>query len=313
MKKQLCLIWLLLAGLGMVSAQQIVFCPQWTAQSQFAGYYAAMEQGYYQEAGLDVRIEHPTKSYSCLERLEDGLCQVITGELLQGMVSTQQGLELVNILQTSQHSTLMLLCHQDSIDSMDKLRGKRIGTWKVGFSEIAYMLDQENDLQVEWIKFITAINLYISGAVDGIMAKSYNEVIALNMSGASVGTAISFADIGYDFPEDGLYVTADFYQQYPEACQAFAKASRKGWEWVRQNRDAAIDIVMKYAKADKVATNQHHQRWMLEEILRVQEDQEGQQPSYTLKKADFQRLEALLLKYGYLSESLDYERFIGEK
>lgn len=312
MKKFLCLIGLL-AGLNTLSAQQIVFCPQWTAQSQFAGYYAAVEQGYYQEAGLDVCIEHPTKSYSCLERLQDGLCQAITGELLQAMIAKEQGIKLVNILQTSQHSTLMLLCHQDSIDSVDKLRGKRIGTWKVGFSEIAHMLDQEHQLQVEWIKFITAINLYISGAVDGIMAKSYNEVIALNMSGASVGTAISFAEIGYDFPEDGLYVTADFYRKHPQACQAFAQASRKGWEWVRENREAAIDMVMKYAKADKVATNQHHQRWMLEEILRVQEDLEGGKPSYVLKKSDFEELEALLIKHAYLKEAADYEAFIGKK
>ena len=39
-------------------AQQIVFTPQWLPQSQFAGYYVAQELGYYEDAGLDVVIEH---------------------------------------------------------------------------------------------------------------------------------------------------------------------------------------------------------------------------------------------------------------
>ncbi len=44
----------------------IVFTPQWTAQAQFAGYYAALELGFYKEEGLDVVIEHPNASRSAI-------------------------------------------------------------------------------------------------------------------------------------------------------------------------------------------------------------------------------------------------------
>ena len=72
-------------------AQQITFTPQWTPQSQFAGYYAALENGYYAEAGLDVTIKHPTASYSSMNMLKDGRADVITAELIRARWPTLQG------------------------------------------------------------------------------------------------------------------------------------------------------------------------------------------------------------------------------
>ena len=50
-------------------AQRIVFTPQWTPQSQFAGYYVAQEKGFYRDAGVEVDFQHPSASYSALNRL----------------------------------------------------------------------------------------------------------------------------------------------------------------------------------------------------------------------------------------------------
>ena len=62
MKKYLIMLCLSVISFIQGNAQQITFTPQWTPQSQFAGYYAALENGYYAEAGLDVSIKHPTTS-----------------------------------------------------------------------------------------------------------------------------------------------------------------------------------------------------------------------------------------------------------
>ena len=52
-----------------LQAQRIVFTPQWTPQSQFAGYYVAQEMGFYQEAGVEVDFQHLSASYSAVNRL----------------------------------------------------------------------------------------------------------------------------------------------------------------------------------------------------------------------------------------------------
>ena len=292
-------------------AQKITFTPQWTPQSQFAGYYAALENGYYSEAGLDVSIVHPTNSYSSFNMLKDGASDIITCELIQAMATTDKDMRLVNLLQTTQHSTLVVISHLKNIHKFSDLAGHKVGTWKVGFSEIPHMIDKEEHLGIEWVKFINPLNLYISGAIDATLGKSYNEQILFSMSGVIPQSILRFSEQGFDYPEDGVYVSEAFFKKNPQACRKFADASRKGWEWVRNNRDEALEMVMKYVKKANVPTNIYNQKWMLETILEVQEDVKGGKPSYTLNADTFKKLNETLLKYGYISEPVEYNRFTG--
>ena len=301
----------MLASFMPAFAQQITFTPQWTPQSQFAGYYAALELGFYREAGIDVTITHPTKTYASINMLLDGSSDIITSELIQAVVATDNDIKLVNLMQTTQHSTLVLLARDKNIQSMPQLSGLRIGTWKVGFNEIPKMMDEEYRLNIDWIKFINPLNLYISGAIDATLAKSYSEQVLFTMSGITPGSILKFSERGFDYPEDGLYVSEAFFKKNPQVCRKFAEASRKGWEWVRKNRKEALDIVMKYVKAENVPTNIYNQKIMLDIILEVQEDIKGQTPSYTLSENDLDKLNKRLVRHGYISRPVEYKRFTG--
>ena len=310
MKRYLCLISLL-SALVSGYAQQITFTPQWTPQSQFAGYYAALENGYYAEAGLDVTIKHPTASYSSMSMLQDGTATIVTAELIRAMMATDGEVRLVNLMQTTQHSTLVLISRIEEVHELADLAGRRVGTWRAGFSEIPHMIDDEQQLGIVWVQFTNPLNLYISGAIDAALAKSYNEQVLFSMSGITPASVLRFADMGYDFPEDGLYVTESYYKKHPEQCRLFAEASRKGWEWVRSHREEALAMVMKHVKAENIPTNIYVQKWMLEAVLEEQEDVKGQAPSYSLSADDFDRLNALLLEHGYIRKSIVYNRFVG--
>ena len=311
MKKYLMILCMAVASLFHAHAQQITFTPQWTPQSQFAGYYAALENGYYAEAGLDVSIVHPTSSNNSMDMIKDGTSDIITSELIQAMMTTDDDLKLVNLLQTTQHSTLVLISRTKNVRDFADLAGCRIGTWKVGFSEIPHMIDEEQHLDIEWVKLINSLNLYIAGAIDATLAKSYNELILFSMSGITPGSVLYFSEHGYDFPEDGLYVSEAFYKKNPEKCRLFAEASKKGWNWVRENREEALDIVMKYVKESNVPTNRYNQKWMLDAILEAHEDVKGGVPSYRLDEDAFNRLNEALVKYGYIARPVVYERFTG--
>jgi NitT/TauT family transport system substrate-binding protein len=313
MKNLLSLLCLLCISSFSGYAQKITFSPQWSAQSQFAGYYAALEKGFYDEVGLDVSIVHPSNSYSSINMLKDGTTDFITCELIQAMMASDKGIRLVNLLQTTQHTTLVLISHEKNISKMSDLAGRRIGTWKVGFSEIPYIIDKEHKLGVEWVKFINPLNIYISRAIDATLGKSYNEGILFSMSGITPGSILRFSEMGYDYPEDGLYVSEAFFKKNPDVCRKFAEASRKGWEWVRNNRKEAVDIVMKYVKEANVSTNIYVQKWMLEEVLEMQEDEKGEAPSYALNANAFYWLNDVLLKHGYISKPVEYERLTGGK
>ena len=309
--KKLLLLCLLSVLLVRGHAQQITFTPPWMPQSQFAGYYAALENGYYAEAGLDVTFEHPTNSYSSMNMLKDGTADIITAELIRAMMATDKEVGLVNLLQTTQHSTLVLVSRLEGVHQLADLAGHRVGTWRAGFSEIPHMIDEEQQLGIEWVQFTSPLNLYISGAIDAALCKSYNEQVLFSMAGITPASVLRFADMGFDFPEDGLYVSEAFYRKYPEQCRLFAEASRKGWKWVRGHREEALAIVMKHVKAENVPTNIYIQKWMLEAVLAEQEDVKGEAPSYTLSVEDFDQLNDTLLKHGCIAKPVVYNRFVG--
>ena len=298
--------------IGVLSAQtRVVFTPQWTAQSQFAGYYVALEKGFYKNAGLDVEIIHPSASYPVVNRIKDGDSDIVSLQLLHAMAEVDNGLELVNIMQTVQRSGLQIISRDCNIRTFDDLRGKRVGIWKAAYGELAKMPDYDMELGIEWIPFIQNINLFISGAIDATVAMSYNEALKIKAAGFEDVSVIPFQGTAYDFPDDGIYVTKEFYDKNRAVADAFVEASRRGWEWARENVDEAVEIVLGYTRKENVATNHVMQKWMLENVLELQCPAGGDYPTFRLEQDDFERLVSAALKNGILKNKVNYEDMKG--
>lgn len=292
-------------------AQQIVFTPQWTPQSQFAGYYVAQEMGFYKDAGVDVVIDHTSTSDLVMNRLLNGKCNAITMTLFDAIYHIDHGAEIVNVLQTAQRSGHVIVVRDDNIRNIEQLRGKRVGIWRSSFSQLVQLMDLDYDLGIEWIKFIQSINLYISGAIDATMAMTYNELYWIRSSGFEDKTVIPLADIGYDYPEEGLYVSSEYYEKYPEKARAFAEASRRGWEWAHEHPEQTLDIVMEIMKREQVPASRMHQEWMLREVLKQQFPKGEDRPSFKLDEGKVKELNALLIRHGRIENELSVEQIQG--
>lgn len=292
-------------------AQQIVFTPQWTPQSQFAGYYVAQEMGFYKDAGVDVVIDHTSTSDLVMNRLLKGKCNAITMTLFDAIYHIDHGAEIVNVLQTAQRSGHVIVVRDDNIRNIEQLRGKRVGIWRSSFSQLVQLMDLDYDLGIEWIKFIQSINLYISGAIDATMAMTYNELYWIRSSGFEDKTVIPLADIGYDYPEEGLYVSSEYYEKYPEKARAFAEASRRGWEWAHEHPEQTLDIVMEIMKREQVPASRMHQEWMLREVLKQQFPKGEDRPSFKLDEGKVKELNALLIRHGRIENELSVEQIQG--
>lgn len=288
-------------------SERIVFTPQWTPQSQFAGYYVAQAKGFYQEEGLEVVFDHPSASSSALNRLEAGTSHIITLQLVQAIRTVDLGTPLINILQTSQRNSLMIVPRNDEIRTLQDLRNKKVGVWKAGFSELACILDRKEGLDIEWIPFINYVNLFVSGAIDATLAMSYSEYLQILACGIQPEHVFYLADFGYDIPEDGLYVTADYYRTHPKEIQAFVRASIKGWEWVSQHVEEALDIVMRQVREHHVATNRVLQRQMLENILQLQCERNSDKAIFRLRPSCVEKASEILLEGGYIRRRISYQ------
>ena len=299
----------LLAGAQSIGSK-FVFTPQATAQAQFAGYYVALEKGYYAEEGLDVVIVHPYVTQSAVESIWAGVCQATTLPLPMAMKTVDDGLPLVNILQTSMNSGLTIV----SRNGEDPLTlGKaRVATFRAGFGLMARSLAALRNLNFELVTTASMVNLFTVGAVDATLAMTYDEYYKLLQTGlVSPDRGIYRFEHGeYNIQEDGVYVTRAFYEAQREACEGFARASRRGWEWASEHREEALEIVMRYVKEYRIATNRTLQKLMLDEVLRLQQDRDSGVREFRLRRDMVEKANETMHKAGVLIGPVTYEELM---
>ena len=299
---------------SVVRAQEtIVFTPQWTAQAQFAGYYVAEAKGFYREAGVKVKIEHPSATQPAMSRLRKNECQATTLQLCQAMEIIDDGIPLVNILQTSMNNAMVIVSARDKDPLTQK--GARVGIWSVGFGQLAICMSIKDHLNYEWVRFAQNVNLFVAGALDATLAMSYNEYYQLVQAGVKMTdkNVYRFCDHGYNVQEDGVYMTRDYYNQHKDQARRFAQASRKGWEWAAQHPEEALNIVMKSVDKDQIATNRVMQRLMLKEVLRLQVDRESKKCEFRLRPDMVRKASSLMVENQMLSREITYEELVSEK
>ena len=290
-----------------------VFTPQWTPQAQFAGYYVAEAKGFYREAGVKVKIEHPTTTQPAMSRLRKNVCQATTLQLCQAMEIVGDGTPLVNILQTSMNNALVIVSARGK-DPL-KQKGGKVGVWSVGFGQIAFCMSIKEHLDYQWVRFAQNINLFLSGALDATLAMSYNEYYQLVQAGIEINdkNVYRFSDHGYNVQEDGVYMTRAYYEKHREQARKFADASRKGWEWAAEHPEETLDIVMQYANKARIATNRVMQRLMLKEVLRLQIDRESKKREFRLRPDMVKLASRLMTECMLLRREVTYEELRSEK
>ena len=288
----------------------LIFTPQWTAQAQFAGYYVAEVKGFYREAGVNVKIVHPSTTQPALHRMLNNKCQATTLQLCQALELVDDGISLINILQTSMNNAMVIVSAHNKNPLTQ--RGERVGIWSVGFGQLAICMSIKDHLDYKWVRFAQNVNLFLAGALDATLAMSYNEYYQLVQAGIQMNdkNVYRFCDHGYNVQEDGVYMRRDYYEKHRDEARRFAQASRRGWEWAVAHPEETLDIVMEFVKRDHIATNRIMQRLMLKEVLRLQIDRESGKREFRLRPDMVRLASRLMNENAMLEREIKYEDII---
>lgn len=287
---------------------KFVFTPQWTAHAQFAGYYVAQEKGFYKAEGLDVDIVHPSVSETAMHRIQEAESHATTLPLCLAMEIMDKGVPLVNILQTSMNNSTVIVSRRGKNPLTQK--GARVGIWHAGFGQVAICMSRKEHLNYQWIQFTSNFDLFIKGAIDATLAMSYNEYYQLKTAGQRIrkDQMLYLRDIGYNVPEDGLYVTKDYFRKHRTEVLKFAEASRKGWEWAADHPEETLEIVMQYIRQCNIPSNIFAQRWMLEECIRLLADPKTGKRTYRLDHQMFDHTSRILYKGSVIKKPISYQQ-----
>lgn len=291
---------------------ELTFTPHWLPQAQFAGYYVAQEKGFYADEGIVVNIQHPSASVNAFQLLADKSADVISLFMVTALQARSDSFKIVNIAQLSQHSALMFVSHKkNGIEKLSQFDGKRIGIWKSGFDEAPKAMMQSNNYQVEWVPILSSINMFMIGGIDAMTVMWYNEYDQIINAGINPDelNIFNFADYGYDIPEDGLYCLESTHLQRKNELKKFTKATMRGWEYVKNNQNEALEIVLAEMKKAHVATNLTHQKWMLECMLELIEPGTKNVNKGELAETDFHKTYNMLKDGKHIESNISFDSF----
>ena len=252
---------------------------KWVTQAQFAGYYVALENGYYDDEGLDVTIKSGGPDIAPPQVMAGGGADILIEWMPAALASREKGLNLVNIAQPFKSSGMMLTCRKDSgISSPSDFADKTLGVWFYGneYPFLSWMskLNMATDGSAGGVTVLKqgwGIEPILQKQADCVSTMTYNEYWQVIDGGLSADELVVFPydEQGVSTLEDGLYVLEDNLSDpaFVDKAARFLRASMKGWEWASNNSDAAADIVLENDMSG--AQTEKHQRRMMGEVNKL--------------------------------------------
>ena len=288
---------------GAASADEVTLQLQWVTQAQFAGYYVALENGYYEEEGLDVTIQPGGPDIAPPQVLAGGGADVMLNWMPSALAARERGLPVVNIAQPFARSGLMLTCWADAgISEPADLAGHTIGVWFFGneYPFLSWMSQlgiptEGGDDGVEVLKQGFNVDPLLQRQADCISTMTYNEYWQVIDAGVSPDDLVTFKyeDQGVATLEDGMWVLEENLSdpEFVDRMARFVRASMRGWDWAEENPEDAAMIVLDYDETG--AQTEEHQVRMMGEIALLTAGSDGR-----LDEAAYQRTVDTLLAGG---------------
>jgi len=252
---------------------------KWVTQAQFAGYYAALDQGYYKDAGLDVTLLIGGPNVNEVQSVASGNADMGTTWLPSMLQAREHGADLVSISQIFARSgTRMASFKSANITTPKDLCGKKIGSWLGGNEpELFAALTKAgcDPTKENVIKQNFNMDGLLNKDLDAAQAMIYNEYAqvleAKNPATGQLYTPADFNIIDFNDPsvgtamaQDQIFASAAWLAKGNNSAVAtkFLTATYRGWIYCRDNAQKCVDLVL--AKGSQLGAS--HQAWQMNEI-----------------------------------------------
>ena len=261
---------------------------QWLPQAQFAGYYVALDQGYFEEQGFDsVEIIPSGGDIVPQDALVAGDVDFAVAWVPKVLGTLEgTGAELTDIAQVFQKSgTLQVSFAGDGVSEVSDFEGKRIGSWGFGNEWEIFAAMAAEGLDASSVSITTqdfSMNALLDGDVDAAQAMTYNEwaqiLEVVNPATGELYQPEDFDVVSYEDTEGAMLQDAIWADTarledpaYADAAVRFLKAIIKGWVFARDNPEEAAAITFDAATNAELAfpVGPVHQLWQMNEVNKL--------------------------------------------
>ncbi|MES2345982.1 MAG: ABC transporter substrate-binding protein [Pseudomonadota bacterium] len=235
---------LVLAGAahGALAAEKVSIQLKWLHQFQFAGYYAAQDQGYYRDAGLDVTLLEARPGADPLQTVLDGRAQYGVGNTSL-LMARAQGLPVVALASIFQHSASALLVRHGADGKPRPWAGSRI-MLAPNNEELTVFLKKQGVRLDSMVQLAHSFNVddLLEGRVDAMSIYISEAPYVLDRSSVQYEIA-SPRSKGDDFYGDTLYTTESELREHPLRAQALRDATLRGWNYAMAHQGEIADLI----------------------------------------------------------------------
>ncbi|GLK18065.1 ABC transporter substrate-binding protein [Herbiconiux flava] len=254
---------------------------QWFSQAQFAGYYAALDQGFYEKEGLDVTILEGATDIVPIDVLTGGDADFAISWVPKVLGSIEQGAAVTDIAQIFERSgTTQVSMKDKNITMAADLSGKTVGSWGYGNEWELFAGMNKADVKLDDISLVAQafdMNGFLAGDIDAAQAMTYNEYAqVLETENPATGelftpdelNVIDWNTEGTAMLQDAIWADSDRLADdadYADTAVKFIKASIEGWAYARDNPEEAANIVT----ASGSQLGESHQLWMTNEVNKL--------------------------------------------
>jgi NitT/TauT family transport system substrate-binding protein len=253
---------------------------QWVTQGQFAGYFAAVDQGFYRERGLDVQILEGGVDIVPQTVLAQGQADYAIAWVPKALASREQGAGITDVAQIFQRSGTYQVAFADKgITAPADLRAKKVGNWGFGneFELFAGMTQAgvaPTDVTLVQQQF--DMQALLNGEIDAAQAMSYNEYAqVLEATNPATGqlyqpsdfSVINWEDVGTAMLQDAIWANTERLADpaYQDTTVRFIAGSLQGWAYCRDNPESCRDIVVRAGST----LGSSHQLWQVNEVNKL--------------------------------------------
>jgi len=252
----------LASGWGLAANTAVPFQLNWMAGGPNAGFAAALTEGYYKDAGLDVTIIQGNGSGNTAQLVANGRAQVAYADAVavSQLIAKGAPMKIVATVYQSNPNAVMSL-KKTGIKSVADLRGKKVGV-PSGSSQTTMLplLLKSNNLKESDIDMIdmpvaSMVPALLQGQVDAVLGSIDAYQIQAESQGAQLDV-YRFADYGVPTVSTSIFVSNSYLKENPEVVRKFIAASLKGWSFALDQPDKAIkDLKVVFPEVnEKLAT-----------------------------------------------------------
>jgi len=288
---------------------------QWVPQAQFAGYFAALDLGYYKDAGLNVKLLNGGPQIVPGQVVAAGRAQFGVNWLTALLAARDTGTQLVDIAQVFSRSGMTEITWKSSgINTVAKMRGKKIANWLGGDQYELFAALTKNGMNPSQNKGVTIVQqpfdmgLFLNHQVDGASAMTYNELAqVLETKNPKTGKLYQLSDLnvlsmqklGFGMLEDNLFSTASYLKSkdHQAIAEKVIQATLQGWIYCRDHVTQCVNFTLKAGPT----LPRGHQLWMMNQINQL--IWPSKNPIGVMDPAAYKRTATLMKKFGGIKKA----------